>query len=262
MPPTVDYLPFATGVAANVDTQGNYAGSGYQVDGFAAGLAQSKQLNKVWRQSSMMSAALANFISNILGISVLDDGNLAALIANLTSAIAANGSRAIGVVTVPRTANAIVTTPQALQSFVIPAGFFTKAGQVARISGGGTLHLAADANENVVLNFSVTGVGSVGIFSFSNVGAPPVGGIDMQWSFMVDLVVDDISSGLTHALVDLNARANISGTPITGLLSGGFVETSNVDLTGAVTVQPFVSFSTADGNNSTVQHNMIIEALN
>lgn len=84
---TVDYLPVATGGGANVDTQGNFVGSGYQTQGFTAGVAQSKQANKVWRQSSMFAAALANFIANTLNINILDDGIIANLITNLTKAI-------------------------------------------------------------------------------------------------------------------------------------------------------------------------------
>jgi hypothetical protein len=85
--PTVDYLPIATGAGANVDTQGNFAGGGYQTVGFQSGIAQSAQLNKCWRQSSMIAAAIANFISTQLSISVLDDGNLANLITNFTNAL-------------------------------------------------------------------------------------------------------------------------------------------------------------------------------
>lgn len=84
--PTVDFLPVAISGTANVDTQAAFVGSGYQENGMIAGTATSKQANKVWRQSSMMTAALANFISTVLNVDVLDDGNLGALIANLTSA--------------------------------------------------------------------------------------------------------------------------------------------------------------------------------
>lgn len=91
---TTDFLPVATAGGANVDTQGNFAGSGYQTQGFAAGLAQSKQMNKVFRQSSMMAAAWAQFCVG-QGISVPDDGNLPNLQTNIQSAllafIAANG---------------------------------------------------------------------------------------------------------------------------------------------------------------------------
>ena len=87
MPLQVDYLPVATAVGANVDAQTTFAGSGYQTTGFQNGLAIPSQINKALRQHSMFAAALANLISTTLGINVLDDGNLAALITNLTLAI-------------------------------------------------------------------------------------------------------------------------------------------------------------------------------
>lgn len=90
--PTVDYLPVATGTGANVDSQANFDGSGYQVVGFTAGLAKSAQANKVWRQCTMIGNCVATFISNILGINVLDDGDSASLIANFTAAVAASAS--------------------------------------------------------------------------------------------------------------------------------------------------------------------------
>lgn len=85
--PTVDYLPFATGGGANVETQAAYASDSTTGTGFLAGLAQSLKLNKVWRQASMAAACVATFISNELNINVLDDGNLATLVANFTAAI-------------------------------------------------------------------------------------------------------------------------------------------------------------------------------
>lgn len=85
--PTVDFLPVATSVGNNADTQANFIGSGYQTLGFMNGVAQPFQANKIWRQGSMIAAAVANFISNMLSISVLDDGNISNLITNLTNAI-------------------------------------------------------------------------------------------------------------------------------------------------------------------------------
>jgi hypothetical protein len=92
--PTIDYLPVATAVGNNADSQVNFAGSGYQTLGFQTGIALPQQANKIWRQTSMMTAALANFIANTLSINVLDDGNLAALITNLTNAITAGAGSA------------------------------------------------------------------------------------------------------------------------------------------------------------------------
>lgn len=90
---TVDFLPIANGGGANVESQAQYvidlAGGGSLATGYIAGLAKSNQMNKTFRQSSMISAAVANYISQALSIDVLDDGNLATLITNLTNAIKA-----------------------------------------------------------------------------------------------------------------------------------------------------------------------------
>lgn len=115
--PTVDYLPIATqGAAPNVDTQANFIGSGYQQNGFSAGLAQSKQANKAWRQASMIAAAVANFIANTLHQNVPDDGNLANLITQLTSAITAiaAGAASPQVIVVAFTASPTFTCPAIL----------------------------------------------------------------------------------------------------------------------------------------------------
>lgn len=91
MPPVSQYLPVATGAGANVDTQANFAGSGYQTEGFGSGLAESKQFNKVWRQASMVAAAITQFIANQLAVDINDDGNLTNLIAQFTAAVANAG---------------------------------------------------------------------------------------------------------------------------------------------------------------------------
>lgn len=87
MPTGSDYLPVATAVGANVDSQVNFDGSSYQLNGFVNGVAQPYEANKIWRQASMVGAAVTNFISNILGIYIFDDGNEANLISELTQAI-------------------------------------------------------------------------------------------------------------------------------------------------------------------------------
>lgn len=89
-----DFLPFATGVGANVITQAAYAALSATVvaNGFSSGLAQSDQLNKVWRQSSFVAAAIAQYIQNQTADAVLDDGNLTEFVTNLTAAIQTGAS--------------------------------------------------------------------------------------------------------------------------------------------------------------------------
>lgn len=85
---TNDFLPFAGGAGANVLTQAAYlAQAALRSNGFSAGTAQSAQLNKVWRQSSIMAAALAQMISDNTGADVLDDGTTATILANLKTAV-------------------------------------------------------------------------------------------------------------------------------------------------------------------------------
>ena len=84
---TNDFLSFAIGAGANVLTQSDYAALTARSGGFTAGTAKSIELNKVWRQASVMSATLAQFIADKSGNDVLDNGNLATIQTNLGLAI-------------------------------------------------------------------------------------------------------------------------------------------------------------------------------
>lgn len=87
MPTGTDYLPVATAAGANVDSQADFAGSGYQLNGFNTGLALPQEANKIWRQASMAIALLGNFIANTLSIYIADDGNLTSLLTNFVLAL-------------------------------------------------------------------------------------------------------------------------------------------------------------------------------
>lgn len=90
---TNDFLPFGGDGAANVISQAVYAALAQRMTGFQSGVAQSAQLNKVWRQSSIMAAVLAQFIADSTGQNSVDDGTTATLLANLKRAAAGfNGS--------------------------------------------------------------------------------------------------------------------------------------------------------------------------
>lgn len=89
---TSDFLPFATGAGSNVISQATYASLTAQQTGFQAGVANSAQLNKVWRQSSIMAAVLAQFSVDLTGQNAVDDGTLATLLANLKAAIRLQGT--------------------------------------------------------------------------------------------------------------------------------------------------------------------------
>jgi hypothetical protein len=148
----IDYLPVATAVGATVDTQANFVGSTYQTVGFQAGISLPTQFNKVWRQSSMMSAALANFISSALDISVLDDGNLTNLITNLTNAIS-TAAKAAG--------NGLFVS-------LTDASLQTMAGPLAITSGSATYNSSSNtASGFTVENTNVAGFSQYAINSNS-----------------------------------------------------------------------------------------------
>lgn len=81
-----DFLPFAVNGDANVATQAEYAGSEEQLKGMQPGLASSKLCNKVWRQASLMAAALGELIRSQNG-NAFDNGDTDSLKAELTEAV-------------------------------------------------------------------------------------------------------------------------------------------------------------------------------
>jgi hypothetical protein len=89
--PEQDFLPFASAAGANVITQAAYVGQPWQTGGFSAGLAQSIQLNKVWRQSSIIASVVAQAICDVTGQTVIDDGTIATIEANLIGLIRSVG---------------------------------------------------------------------------------------------------------------------------------------------------------------------------
>jgi hypothetical protein len=84
---TNDFLEFADGGGANVIDQATYAGLAARTDGFSAGIAESNQLNKVWRQAAAISRAIGQIVADSGG-NALDDGNAVALLAAVKKAIA------------------------------------------------------------------------------------------------------------------------------------------------------------------------------
>ncbi|MBC2659822.1 hypothetical protein H7A76_30680 [Pseudomonas sp. MSSRFD41] len=84
---TNDFLPFGIAAGANVMSQADYAVLASRANGFSSGTAVSAQLNKAWRQSSVMSSVLAQYISDNATVDVLDNGSTAPILTNLATAI-------------------------------------------------------------------------------------------------------------------------------------------------------------------------------
>lgn len=82
-----DFLAYATAGGANVVDQATYAASAYVTAGRGSGILPSNVYNKIARQGNWGTAALGQFIVNTLAQDVLDNGDLTAFVAQLTSAI-------------------------------------------------------------------------------------------------------------------------------------------------------------------------------
>lgn len=80
---TNEFLPFAIGGSANVEAQAAYAASSTVTNGFLSGLVPSNRFNKALRQASFVASCLAQYMANTLGVSILDDGNVATMLTHL-----------------------------------------------------------------------------------------------------------------------------------------------------------------------------------
>ncbi len=87
MPIQNDFLPFAVGSGANVESQTSWVSDSVVAQGFQAGLANSAQANKVLRQATIIAAMIAQFIVDKSGQPAIDDGTTATLETNLTASI-------------------------------------------------------------------------------------------------------------------------------------------------------------------------------
>lgn len=89
--PSNDFLVFAGAGGANVVSQSTYASMAALAGGFVTGIAESNQLNKVWRQGSIMAAILGQLSADITGANSVDDGTTTTLLGNLLTSILAAG---------------------------------------------------------------------------------------------------------------------------------------------------------------------------
>lgn len=80
-----EFLAYATAGGANVEAQATFVADSQLGPGVPQGaVARSAFLNKLWRQSSFISAVLAQTIANLTGSDVDDDGDLSALVTRLS----------------------------------------------------------------------------------------------------------------------------------------------------------------------------------
>ena len=150
-----DILPFCTTTGlTNLYTQAAYAAATELANGNASGIAKSALINKVLRQTSVMSSALAAAIVALTGQPVVDsDGALSTITTNLITAFQTAAADAVlPCGTATGTANALILTPTvALPAYKAGVPFsFTAAsnnaagGTQINISGLGLITLTKD----------------------------------------------------------------------------------------------------------------------
>lgn len=86
-----NFKPFAIAAGANVATQEEWEALIALATGFTAGIARSGQVNKAFRQATVIASVLAQFIVDKTGTDVLDDGDTSKLLTQLIQAINASG---------------------------------------------------------------------------------------------------------------------------------------------------------------------------
>jgi hypothetical protein len=202
----------------------------------------------------MIGAAVANFIANTLGINVLDDGNIANLITELTNAIRAVGLQSLN--TTPVTANGVVSGNQNLMSYAIPAVVQNVVGKILRLTAYGFFSTPA-VTETVSLGLTV----GANTQQFISIGIGGSAVATLCWKFVLDLITT--ATGATGTLQAGGSVVAGTSTGVTANAGGSQTSFTNANLLAGQTVQFFVDFSgTPSASNTCTQNILIVEALN
>src|SRR5215469_16878219 len=84
-----DFVPFATGGGANIESMPAYLADPQLQTGNLPGLARANFNNRTLRQGAFVAAGVSTFIYQTLSIYVPDDGNMANWVANFKAALQA-----------------------------------------------------------------------------------------------------------------------------------------------------------------------------
>lgn len=85
--PTSQYLAFGTGTGANTLTPASYAASPLLPIGHQPGVALSEVANTTWRQTSVAASAIAQMVTDLTSLDMLDDGSVTNYKVGVISAI-------------------------------------------------------------------------------------------------------------------------------------------------------------------------------
>ncbi|MGA3827404.1 gp53-like domain-containing protein [Pseudomonas chlororaphis] len=140
-------------------SQSDYAALTARLNGFSAGTAASIQLNKVWRQASIMAAMIGQFIVDNNGTDAIDDGTIATLLNSFKQGLNKAG------VTAPQfdSTTKLATTEFVQKSLGSMAG--------VRVLSAGASLTANDVGHVVVANITSGGVINLPGFSSLYAGA-------------------------------------------------------------------------------------------
>ncbi|WP_320701085.1 hypothetical protein [Enterobacter bugandensis] len=83
---TNNFKPFATAANANVTIQSDWEALPALSSGFVSGPAKSAQVNKALRQATFIASAVAQYVAELSGNDVLDDGDIAGFVNKLKQA--------------------------------------------------------------------------------------------------------------------------------------------------------------------------------
>ncbi len=83
---TNNFKPFATAANANVTAQSDWEALPALLTGFSSGKAASAQVNKAIRQATFIASAVAQYVAELSGNDVLDDGDIAGFVNKLKQA--------------------------------------------------------------------------------------------------------------------------------------------------------------------------------
>ncbi|WP_432321914.1 phage tail protein [Yersinia enterocolitica] len=225
-----EILPFGLGAESNVMTQAEYEALAARSGGFSSGVAKSEQLNKVWRQSSFVASVLADFIANQSGNDVLDNGNTAALLANLELAIKTYvGSNLTpasltqkGIVQLSSATNStsetLAATPKAVRAVDVAA--LKIANNLSEIKDAGSVAVSA-----TLANLGLSDVAHLpqltGVIGTSRNAKMSVTAAAATATFTADeLIVQTALGGRQYKLTSFNKTINLATTGAGGMDTG------------------------------------------
>jgi hypothetical protein len=234
---TNDFLPFATGGTANVVTQAAYLADPVVGTGFQSGVAPSAKFNKALRQSSIISAMVAQFIADNQAANVVDDGTIATIEANFKIALNAAGITAAQFDNTTKAATTAFVQRALgnLQSAVGYGGSQTllasQGGSLIEYSGAGAATFTLPSPVGLIgLQYVVSNNSTTGVLSLATPAGtfgPLVGGA-VSFSIPPLAVQTVVSDGANWLLI--NSQSASSGP--TNVFGSRALSTTYTNLTG------------------------------